>query len=207
MGILTLGLTMGSCVHDIGGLQGEFGPIDTREWGYQLWEMQVHAVLVVLTRKGLMSTGELRRAMENLPGHCDMTYYHRWAAGMIAVSVERATFSLQEVELCEGRLAEAALEPLYQVGDTVRVRREDARVRWRKPHLRTPGYLFGSSGIVERILGNFPNPEYAAFKFGGNTTSEEQPLYLVSFTQGELWESLSPESHRDDRVTAEIYQP
>ena len=28
-------------VHDIGGLEDEFGPIDTREYGYQLWEMQV----------------------------------------------------------------------------------------------------------------------------------------------------------------------
>ena len=28
-------------VHDIGGLEEEFGPIDTREYGYQLWEMQV----------------------------------------------------------------------------------------------------------------------------------------------------------------------
>ena len=198
---------MGSCVHDIGGLQEEFGPIDTREWGYQLWEMQVHAVLVVLTRKGLMSTDELRRAMENLPGHCDMTYYHRWAAGMLAVSVERATVSSQDLELGEARLTETGLAPRYQVGDTVRVRREEARVRWRKPHLRTPGYLFGSVGIVERRLGTFPNPEYAAFRFGGNTTSEQQPLYLVSFNQGDLWESLTSDSQRKDRVTAEIYQP
>ena len=46
-------------------------------------------------RKGLMSTDELRRAMESLPGHKDMSYYHRWAAGMIAVSIERGTFCLQ----------------------------------------------------------------------------------------------------------------
>ena len=197
---------MGS-VHDIGGLEAEFGPIDRREWGYQQWEMEVHAVLVVLTRKGLMSTDELRRAMENLPGHCSMTYYHRWAAGMIAVSVERGTVSRQEVERWEGRLAEAVLEPQYQVGQAVRVRREEDRIRWRKPHLRTPGYLFGCQGVVEQILGTFPDPEYAAFRFGGNTASPQQPLYLVSFSQGDLWEFLSSESQRSDRVTAEIYQP
>ena len=33
-------------VHDIGGLEEEFGPIDTREYGYQLWEMQVEEDLV-----------------------------------------------------------------------------------------------------------------------------------------------------------------
>ena len=29
-----------------------------------------------------MSTDELRRAIEALPGHKEMTYYHRWAAGI-----------------------------------------------------------------------------------------------------------------------------
>ena len=31
-------------IHDIGGLDEEFGPIDTREFGYQLWEMKVRVV-------------------------------------------------------------------------------------------------------------------------------------------------------------------
>ena len=39
---------------------------------------QVHATLVILAQKGLMSTDELRRAMEALPGHKEMTYYHRY---------------------------------------------------------------------------------------------------------------------------------
>ena len=39
--------------------------------------VQVHATLVILAQKGLMSTDELRRAMEALPGHKEMTYYHR----------------------------------------------------------------------------------------------------------------------------------
>ena len=32
-------------VHDIGGLEEEFGPIDQREYGFQLWEMQVRRQL------------------------------------------------------------------------------------------------------------------------------------------------------------------
>ena len=40
--------------------------------------LQVHATLVILAQKGLMSTDELRRAMEALPGHKEMTYYHRF---------------------------------------------------------------------------------------------------------------------------------
>ena len=38
----------------------------------------------------------------------------------------------------------------YSAGDVVRVREENAAVRWRKPHLRTPGYLFGLVGTIER---------------------------------------------------------
>lgn len=31
----------------------------------------------------------------------------------------------------------------FNEGDCVRVRPEDAAIRWRRPHLRTPGYIFG----------------------------------------------------------------
>ena len=114
--------------------------------------------------------------------------------------------ALQDVETESGGCGESG-GAVYRVGGRVRVRREDTRLRWRKPHIRTPGYLFGSVGVVERILGTFPDPERAAFQFGGNTSRESQPLYLVSFSQAELWPALSPLSHRDDVVTAEIYQP
>ena len=32
----------------------------------------------------------------------------------------------------------------------MRVKVENARVRWRKPHLRTPGYIYGLVGEIER---------------------------------------------------------
>lgn len=38
----------------------------------------------------------------------------------------------------------------FKKGDLVRVKTENAAVRWRKPHLRTPGYIFGLVGTVER---------------------------------------------------------
>ena len=94
-------------------------------------------------------------------------------------------------------------QPSFRAGDQVRVKREDARVRWRKPHLRTPGYLFGAAGVVDRFLGCFPNPEREAFfedKPGGL-----QPLYLVTFQQKDLWSSSSS-SPENVEVTAEIYE-
>ena len=50
-------------------------------------------------------------------------------------------------------------------GDYVKVRPENAAVRPRKPHLRTPGYLFGLVGVVERqCVGMADNPEGLAFR-------------------------------------------
>jgi len=190
-------------VHDIGGLEEEFGPIDQREYGFQLWEMQVHATLVLLSQQGLLTTDELRRSVEALPGHIDMTYYHRWAAGMTAICIERGTFSAADLNLALGDPEVSVGEQSMVVGQVVRVKREDSRIRWRKPHLRTPGYLFGAVGVVDRFLGCFPNPEEKAF-----SSKQEvglQPLYLVAFKNKDLWGEMDVHGH--DGVTAEIYQP
>ena len=162
---------------------------------------KVHATLVILTQRGLMSTDELRRAMEALPGHREMSYYHRWAAGMIAVSLERGTFTRTALDTVLGEEERSVTEPSFRIGDKVVVRREDSRVRWRKPHIRTPGYLFGASGVIERFLGCYPNPEKEAFI--SDRSGNVQPLYLVTFKQGDLWASSS----HNVEVTAEIYEP
>ena len=49
-----------------------------------------------------MSTDELRRSMEQLPGHKEMSYYHRWAAGMTAVCLERGTFTRLQLDTALG---------------------------------------------------------------------------------------------------------
>ena len=61
---------------------------------------------------------------------------------------------------------EAAAEVLrFHQGDLVRVRFENAAVRCRKPHLRTPGYIFGLIGTIEReCVGMADNPEALAFR-------------------------------------------
>lgn len=41
-------------------------------------------------------------------------------------------------------------ERRFKDGDLVRVKPEDFTLRWRRPHLRTPGYIFGVIGTVER---------------------------------------------------------
>ena len=120
---------------------------------------------------------------------------------MITVSLERGTFTQADLDQILGKEVKSVTEPSFSLGDRVRVRTEDSRVRWKKPHIRTPGYLFGVSGVIERFLGCYPNPEHEAFV--SERSGAVQPLYLVTFRQTDLW----PSSHHNVEVTAEIYEP
>ncbi|SEW03413.1 nitrile hydratase [Cognatiyoonia koreensis] len=78
--------------------------------------------------------------------------------------------------------------------------RQTVRVRKDMPpgHVRTPAYLRGKTGTVERVLGPFPNPEELAYRQKGTPL----PLYRVRFRLGDLWAAAdSP----DDTLEAEIY--
>ncbi len=78
---------------------------------------------------------------------------------------------------------------------------ERVRVKsWTPPgHIRTPAYLRGKTGEVERALPAFPNPELLAY----GLPAPKVPLYRVRFTMAEVWgaEAECP----DDVVEAEIF--
>ena len=65
-------------------------------------------------------------------------------------------------------------------------------------HIRTPWYLRGEEGVVERHLGDFPNPEDLAFA----RPAEKRPLYHVRFDQPGLWHQGSA----GDVVVVELYE-
>lgn len=72
--------------------------------------------------------------------------------------------------------------------------------RWAPPgHVRTPSYLRGKTGVVERQLGPFGNPEQLAY----GLKPEAQALYRVRFTMAEVWGAAA--EHPDDTLEAEIY--
>ena len=80
---------------------------------------------------------------------------------------------------------------------------EKVRVRAAAPlgHIRTPFYIRGCVGEIERLCGSFPNPEELAQMRDGLPA---QPLYRVRFRQKDVWpEYQGPES---DTVDIEIYQ-
>lgn len=76
------------------------------------------------------------------------------------------------------------------------------RVRSINPpgHVRTPGYLRGRTGEIERVLGRFGDPEALAY----GLPPKARRLYRVRFTMGEIWgaEAEAP----GDTLDAEIYE-
>lgn len=71
---------------------------------------------------------------------------------------------------------------------------------WAPPgHIRTPAYLRGKTGTVERRLPAFPNPELLAYRL----PAPDVPLLRVRFTMAEVW---GPDTaHPEDTLDAEIY--
>ena len=67
-------------------------------------------------------------------------------------------------------------------------------------HVRTPIYLRGKVGTIERSLGEFPNPEDLAY--GRPATAK--PLHRVRFTMAEIWGADA--ENPDDTLDAEIYE-
>lgn len=197
--------------HDVGGVVGTdkmggsdpVGPIDRLEKDYKLWERETHALMLALVRKGLLTVDELRRGVEGLPPVTmeTMSYYERWASSITAICVERRTITQDEFEAQLGPKDEVPTQAKFAKGDFVRVRDENAAVRWRKPHLRTPGYIHGLVGVIERdCQGLFLNPENLAF----NQKGAAVPMYRVRFAQADVWEGYS--GGDDDSVDVEIYE-
>jgi hypothetical protein len=89
-----------------------------------------------------------------------------------------------------------ALPAHFAPGATVRV-----RTAYPPGHLRTPCYVRGRRGAVERICGAFANPEELAYNRPG---LPRQPLYRVRFRQVDLWPDYAGPA--TDTVEVELYQ-
>lgn len=85
----------------------------------------------------------------------------------------------------------------FHPGDQVRVQTFE-----RQTHVRTPGYVRGKQGWVERVHGEFRNPEGLAY---GRDGLPRQPLYLVGFRQTDLWQARYAESAADT-LYVDVYE-
>ncbi len=82
----------------------------------------------------------------------------------------------------------------YAAGERVRV-----RLAFPPGHVRTPWYVRGRTGTVERLCGTFENPERLAYGRRG----DPQRLYRVRFEVAALWEEPRD---ADATVDVELYE-
>jgi nitrile hydratase len=83
----------------------------------------------------------------------------------------------------------------FRAGDRVTVKFED-----RPGHIRTPWYIRGKTGWIERVYGDFLNPESLAF---GRHGLPKRTLYLVAFNQSDVWGKAVDSK---DKVLVDIYE-
>jgi nitrile hydratase len=88
------------------------------------------------------------------------------------------------------------IQPSFRPGDRVVVRKV-----WPLGHIRTPHYIRGHVGSIERLCGSFPMPEELAQQRSG---LPRQPLYRVRFLQRDVWPGY--QGRADDALEVEIFQ-
>ncbi len=71
------------------------------------------------------------------------------------------------------------MTPRFGAGERVLVRKVDA-----PGHIRTPWYIRGHEGVIERFCGYFKNPEELAYFRPGTPL---RGLYRVRFEQARVW--------------------
>jgi nitrile hydratase len=84
----------------------------------------------------------------------------------------------------------------YATGDRVAVRRGNP-----PGHVRTPFYIRGKQGVVERVCGPFRNPEELAY---GRSGEPKQVLYRVRFGLATVWPDYAGPTA--DTIDIELYE-
>ena len=204
-------------VHDAGGMT-DYGAELSLENGlaksktaYAQWEIETCATAILLSKRGVRVVDESRRTMEALPParYLRTSYWAKWACGTAQLSLNAKLFTQAELDTAlgsEGPSALAAAQPAtrqFCVGAAVRVRAEADQVRWRRPHLRTPGYVHGAEGRVVRVSGPFANPEEVSF-FLHAPMRTDAFLYTIRFLQSEVWPLYTGSAN--DTVDVDVYE-
>jgi nitrile hydratase len=89
----------------------------------------------------------------------------------------------------------------FDIGQGVRVRAAHP-LHPQPVHIRTPWYLRGKLGVIERRIGEFHNPEHLAV---GQYDRPEVALYWVRFTMHEIWAGEGTYGSNDS-IVVEIYE-
>lgn len=90
------------------------------------------------------------------------------------------------------------MTPRFEPGARVRVKADWPEAGPARVHIRTPHFVRGLDGVVERVFGAYPNPEKLAF----GRPAERVPLYHVRFDQRPIWQDGKP----GDSLSMDIYE-
>eukprot|EP01060_Flectonema_neradi_P007791 TRINITY_DN15502_c0_g1_i2.p1 TRINITY_DN15502_c0_g1~~TRINITY_DN15502_c0_g1_i2.p1 ORF type:complete len:430 (+),score=83.61 TRINITY_DN15502_c0_g1_i2:50-1339(+) len=188
---------------DVGG-DGTPDAINAEAEPHHLWEKEIR-IMTETVYKGPWD--RMRKEMESLDDavYRTATYYERWALALIRILISDNVIEHKELLLALGYDSDiekkTSSEPAFKPGDKVTVNSQfHLNTPWDRPHIRTPGYLFGKQGTIERICGDFPSPTLQALGIS-NTPS---PLYRVTFHQKDIWPEY--EGSSTDTIEAEIYE-
>lgn len=185
----------------MGGMHG-FGPVvvpGSDEPYHHDWEPRILA-MAVLTGFERLRVNSGRADREEMPpaAYLAAGYFDRWVYSTERGLLEHGVIAPGEVDAMIERLLAgeevprtsdpaqiarilqalddvptlpAAVDPRFTVGDRVRVR------RMRPPgHNRSPRYLRGAEGVVERVQCNDVRPG-----------ADSEPVYLVAFDSADIW--------------------
>jgi nitrile hydratase subunit beta len=85
--------------HDMGGRPND-EPLNTQEHALADWEVLADAVAQALGGKGIRTTDESRRAMEDMPAddYLSLSYYERWIRGTETLLKEKGILTEQEID-------------------------------------------------------------------------------------------------------------
>jgi nitrile hydratase len=86
--------------------------------------------------------------------------------------------------------------PRFRAGDAVRVLASEGA-----GHVRTPAYIRGKPGVVERFCGFFRNPEELAYAREG---LPRRALYRVRFRMTDVWTDYAGPT--SDSLDVEIFE-
>lgn len=86
-------------------------------------------------------------------------------------------------------------EPLFKVGDRVRIDDRTPPV-----HHRVPAYAKGKTGVIERVCGQHGEPE----KFIRGDGEPRQRIYRVRISQTDLWAKYG--GSNADKLDIEIFE-
>jgi nitrile hydratase subunit beta len=85
--------------HDMGGRPND-EPLNTQEHALADWEVLADAVAQALGGKGIRTTDESRRAMEDMPAdeYLSLSYYERWVRGTEVLLKEKGILTQDEID-------------------------------------------------------------------------------------------------------------